>query len=270
MRWMRWSCRLRRCSSACLLMVSPRRCMCCRPAFRSPVSGVAMVRIPSRTRYSARPAGGAVCRACRAREEYRFPARSHAAYPRHACGRAAADRRRRPAMNDLKERVRQLGLLDAVRFIGYLDRQQALPDCYAAADVFVFASRTETQGLVLLEAMAAGCRSSRFRRWVLPIFSLRGAALTRRRPTQRLSAKCWGYFSISRLPGDTWQKKRRPMPRSGPMRRWRRDLRHVIANSPGGKCPCRDVDRCGDLIAVQLSGSWQLPEKLVVKNCSHL
>jgi 1,2-diacylglycerol 3-alpha-glucosyltransferase len=31
-----------------------------------------------------------------------------------------------------------------------------LPDCYAAADAFVFASRTETQGLVLLEAMAAG------------------------------------------------------------------------------------------------------------------
>ena len=61
-----------------------------------------------------------------------------------------------PAMNDLKEQVRQLGLLDGVRFIGYLDRQQALPDCYAAADVFVFASRTETQGLVLLEAMAAG------------------------------------------------------------------------------------------------------------------
>ena len=31
-----------------------------------------------------------------------------------------------------------------------------LLDCYAAADVFVFASRTETQGLVLLEAMAQG------------------------------------------------------------------------------------------------------------------
>ena len=29
-------------------------------------------------------------------------------------------------------------------------------DCYAAAAVFVFASRTETQGLVLLEAMAQG------------------------------------------------------------------------------------------------------------------
>jgi glycosyltransferase involved in cell wall biosynthesis len=31
-----------------------------------------------------------------------------------------------------------------------------LLDCYRAADVFVFASRTETQGLVLLEAMACG------------------------------------------------------------------------------------------------------------------
>ena len=34
--------------------------------------------------------------------------------------------------------------------------QQGLLDCYAAANVFVFASRTETQGLVLLEAMAQG------------------------------------------------------------------------------------------------------------------
>ena len=39
-------------------------------------------------------------------------------------------------------------------FVGYLDRDTALLDCYRAADVFVFASRTETQGLVLLEAMA--------------------------------------------------------------------------------------------------------------------
>jgi len=61
-----------------------------------------------------------------------------------------------PAMNDLKAHVKSLGLRDAVQFIGYLDRQRELPDCYAAADVFVFASRTETQGLVLLEAMAAG------------------------------------------------------------------------------------------------------------------
>ncbi|MBS1159073.1 MAG: glycosyltransferase family 4 protein [Proteobacteria bacterium] len=61
-----------------------------------------------------------------------------------------------PAMADLQAQVRRQGLEGAVQFIGYLDRQQELPDCYAAADAFVFASRTETQGLVLLEAMAAG------------------------------------------------------------------------------------------------------------------
>lgn len=61
-----------------------------------------------------------------------------------------------PAMGDLQKQVATLGLAESVRFVGYLDRRQGLPDCYAAADVFVFASRTETQGLVLLEAMAAG------------------------------------------------------------------------------------------------------------------
>lgn len=61
-----------------------------------------------------------------------------------------------PAEDDLRREVARLGLHDAVQFIGYLDRARELPDCYAAADAFVFASRTETQGLVLLEAMAAG------------------------------------------------------------------------------------------------------------------
>jgi len=61
-----------------------------------------------------------------------------------------------PAMADLRYSASALGLDESIRFIGYLDRARGLPDCYAAADVFAFASRTETQGLVLLEAMAAG------------------------------------------------------------------------------------------------------------------
>jgi 1,2-diacylglycerol 3-alpha-glucosyltransferase len=61
-----------------------------------------------------------------------------------------------PALPHLRERARREGLEPNVRFIGYLDRALELPDCYAAADVFVFASRTETQGLVLIEAMAMG------------------------------------------------------------------------------------------------------------------
>lgn len=61
-----------------------------------------------------------------------------------------------PAVPALKAQVRALRLEQQVQFIGYLDRARELPGCYAAADAFVFASRTETQGLVLLEAMASG------------------------------------------------------------------------------------------------------------------
>lgn len=61
-----------------------------------------------------------------------------------------------PARAGLRSQVAALGLEPHVQFAGYLERDSALLDCYAAADVFVFASRTETQGLVLLEAMAQG------------------------------------------------------------------------------------------------------------------
>jgi hypothetical protein len=59
-----------------------------------------------------------------------------------------------PAAPSLRARANQLGVSDSVRFMGYFDRGDELRDCYSAADVFVFASLTETQGLVLLEAMA--------------------------------------------------------------------------------------------------------------------
>jgi 1,2-diacylglycerol 3-alpha-glucosyltransferase len=61
-----------------------------------------------------------------------------------------------PARAGLQQQVASAGLSAHVHFAGYLDRDTALLDCYAAADVFAFASRTETQGLVLLEAMAQG------------------------------------------------------------------------------------------------------------------
>jgi 1,2-diacylglycerol 3-alpha-glucosyltransferase len=59
-----------------------------------------------------------------------------------------------PARTALEREARQLGIGGCTKFVGNLDRERGLNDCYAAADAFVFASRTETQGLVLLEAMA--------------------------------------------------------------------------------------------------------------------
>jgi 1,2-diacylglycerol 3-alpha-glucosyltransferase len=61
-----------------------------------------------------------------------------------------------PALAPLKRTCQELGITQHVHFVGYLDRGPDLWDCYAAGDAFVFASLTETQGLVLLEAMALG------------------------------------------------------------------------------------------------------------------
>ena len=61
-----------------------------------------------------------------------------------------------PADAHLRSSVHERRLAGNVLFVGYLDRHGALQDCYRASDLFVFASRSETQGLVLLEALALG------------------------------------------------------------------------------------------------------------------
>jgi 1,2-diacylglycerol 3-alpha-glucosyltransferase len=61
-----------------------------------------------------------------------------------------------PALSSCKACVRSLGIAGQVRFVGYLSRERELLDCYRAGSLFVFSSKTETQGLVLLESMALG------------------------------------------------------------------------------------------------------------------
>jgi len=61
-----------------------------------------------------------------------------------------------PALAHLQQLVARRNLGAHVQFVGYLDRRGPLQDCYRAGDLFVFASRSETQGLVLLEALALG------------------------------------------------------------------------------------------------------------------
>lgn len=55
----------------------------------------------------------------------------------------------------LMELAAELGLLDNLVFTGKVPNGQ-IRDYLSASDVFLFASRSETQGIVLLEAMAAG------------------------------------------------------------------------------------------------------------------
>jgi endonuclease/exonuclease/phosphatase family metal-dependent hydrolase/glycosyltransferase involved in cell wall biosynthesis len=60
-----------------------------------------------------------------------------------------------PSEEVLRQVFHSAGLQDRLHLVGSL-QGQPLVDAYHAMDVFAFASRSETQGMVLIEAMAAG------------------------------------------------------------------------------------------------------------------
>jgi glycosyltransferase involved in cell wall biosynthesis len=60
-----------------------------------------------------------------------------------------------PARSQYATQARELGIGDHVRFVGAQKRTE-VDRYYAAADLFAFASMTETQGLVVVEAMSHG------------------------------------------------------------------------------------------------------------------
>jgi glycosyltransferase involved in cell wall biosynthesis len=61
-----------------------------------------------------------------------------------------------PSRAEMENILAAHGVAARVRFAGKLTGR-ALNDAYAAMDTFAFASQSETQGMVLAEAMAAGC-----------------------------------------------------------------------------------------------------------------
>jgi len=60
-----------------------------------------------------------------------------------------------PLRGDLEKYAKKLGVVERVKFTGRIPFDQ-VPAHLKAADIFCFASITETQGLVTMEAMAAG------------------------------------------------------------------------------------------------------------------
>lgn len=61
-----------------------------------------------------------------------------------------------PYLDEYKRKISARGMDDIVLCLGYVDRKD-LKHLYSLADVFTFASKTETQGLVTIEAMM--CRT---------------------------------------------------------------------------------------------------------------
>jgi len=62
-------------------------------------------------------------------------------------------------VNNLKASIERTGLSERVLFMGRVDDDQLLADYYRVSDIFVFPSRREGLGNVLLEAMSAGLPS---------------------------------------------------------------------------------------------------------------
>lgn len=63
---------------------------------------------------------------------------------------------RGPSRDPLAATVTAAGAGDRLHLVGVVESRAELADVYAAMDVFAFASQSETQGMVLTEAMAAG------------------------------------------------------------------------------------------------------------------
>lgn len=59
------------------------------------------------------------------------------------------------ARKELEEMAEEFGIRDSVIFTGLASKEEII-NLYQASDIFIFASLTETQGLVAVEAMAAG------------------------------------------------------------------------------------------------------------------
>lgn len=72
-----------------------------------------------------------------------------------------------PMRDQLKSLVTRLGLKEAISFTGSVAHAE-IASHYQAADLFVFSSLTDTQGIVVLEAIASG----------LPVVALRDEAFT--------------------------------------------------------------------------------------------
>lgn len=60
-----------------------------------------------------------------------------------------------PEKSNLRKLTKRLELTNRVIFLGYVAYEH-IPEIYSEADLFAFASTTETQGMVILEAMASG------------------------------------------------------------------------------------------------------------------
>lgn len=72
-----------------------------------------------------------------------------------------------PALDSLKTEADKLELGDSVLFAGFIENKQ-LPELYVKYDLFITASTMETQGIVILEALASGLPAVGVKAYAVP------------------------------------------------------------------------------------------------------
>jgi 1,2-diacylglycerol 3-alpha-glucosyltransferase len=72
-----------------------------------------------------------------------------------------------PAISSLKYQAEKLGLADKILFLGFIDNSK-LHEVYPDYDLFLTASTMETQGLVILEAIACGLPAVGVKSFAIP------------------------------------------------------------------------------------------------------
>ena len=154
---MRSSCLRARWSRRCTTTACDVRCTSSRPAWRwsaSPAAtAIAFARSSASRRASRRWCTSGASRTKRTSSSCFACSRTSCAASPDAVFVVAGEG---PALASLQVvRATRSGSTQHVRFVGYLSRERELLDCYRAGDLFVFSSKTETQGLVLLEVDGA-------------------------------------------------------------------------------------------------------------------
>jgi 1,2-diacylglycerol 3-alpha-glucosyltransferase len=136
---------------------SNRRSRSYRPAWIRPSFPAAMVGRCASSWAFRHQQGDRPSWASGAREESRLFGRSHRPLPgsRAGAGSCCLIVGSGPSQEQIEKTFRDRGFAERLYMAGKRSGQE-LADAYAAMDLFAFASKTETQGMVLAEAMAAG------------------------------------------------------------------------------------------------------------------
>ncbi|MEC9487925.1 MAG: glycosyltransferase family 4 protein [Halanaerobium sp.] len=150
-----------------------------------------------------------------------------------------------PEEENIRKQVIKLGLRDKVTMTGYVEPEEVV-NYYSGADIFAFPSETETQGLVVLEAMAAS----------LPV-----VAMDAQGPRDFLADT--GAGLLAEPNASSFAERLKQLIEMGPAARsvMGEEARQIASEYSSGRMAERLIDSYNDLIALPKKGYYEDKQK---------